>query len=631
MDKPLSLTEADLAGIARLFPSLNFTRQEQVDTLLHAQSGDFQAAPGSGKTTLLGAKLSLMAARWPYAHRGICILTHTNVAREEIERCLKSVPHGASLLGYPHFIGTIQSFVNKFIAIPWLRELGIEVREIDEEKFEELFFKLVYPRIKNWIAHSEQKRTLAVKGVRYRGPELTLVTHDDHELPAAGMVIDHLRRVKNTMSNEGKLRHEDMFAYAEQALVKVPALADAVAHRFPNVFIDEMQDTSDVQLNVLNQVFRDTVVVQRFGDVNQAILNRAKKIAPNAFPSPGYFEVRTSLRFGTAIAAVVNAVKPVGGAIEGRGPEAVAAPTVILYSDATVQSVIRLFGEWVAGLFSSDELRQRAVKAVCAIKKEGNPGQQVGRHVRDYFPGFEEATTAQKLGQSVRQLLRMASMPSGKNRVAASRAILLLALQTYGVEAYAGLKTWRELARQVALHPEHAGRLRTLALELVTVPCDVGTEEGARASIVSLLSNLGDMIDEPVAAEDILDEWLVDKGANTVEVSCANSVNILTATAEFAVQVATIASVKGETHLATLVLESCRQRVFDLKSMLPYLCGSSNPANEKNENKLRSLMNIFVAASRPMKLLAFAMHVDRADVKSLDALRAAGWDVKNWA
>jgi hypothetical protein len=282
-------------------------------------------------------------------------------------------------------------------------------------------------------------------------------------------------------------------------------------------------------------------------------------------------------------------------------------------------------------LFSSDELRQHAVKAVCAIKKEGNPGQQVGRHIRDYFPDFDEAMTAQKSGHSVRQLLRVASTPSGQNRVAACRAVLLLVLQTYGVEAYRAVKTWRELARQAALHPEHASRLRSLALELVTVPYDVGTEEGARASIALLVSNLGDMIDELVAVEDILEEWLVDKGPNNVEPGCINSVSILTATAEFPVHVATIASVKGETHLATLVLESCRQRVFDLKSMLPYLCGSSNPANEKNENKLRSLMNIFVAASRPRRLLAFAMHVDRADVKCLDALRAAGWDVKNWA
>ncbi|CAL8473579.1 UvrD-helicase domain-containing protein [Caballeronia sp. S22] len=631
MDETFSLSPADLANIATLFPALDFSRQEQIDALLHATSGDFQAAPGSGKTTLLGAKLSLMAARWPYAHRGICILTHTNVARQEIEGCLKAVPYGASLLGYPHFIGTIQSFVNKFLAIPWLRELGIELREIDEQGFEREFYRRAYPGAKTWIAQSEQQRKRAVCGVRYRGADLALVTTDGHTLPASGVTIEHLRRVKAAMAREGRLRHEDMFAYAEQALVKVPNLADAVEHRFPNVFIDEMQDTSDVQLSVLNAVFREAAVVQRFGDVNQAILSRGPKVAPNSFPRPKYFEVRTSLRFGSAIAAVVNAVKPVGGAIDGLGPAAAFAPTMILYSDATVQMVIKLFGEWVASLFSSEELTRHPVKAVCAIKTKGNAAQKVGRHISDYFPSFDEAVTAQNSGRSIRQCLRFASNPTAPNRVGAARSVLLLMVQTYGVHPYKTAKTWKEFARLTASNPEHASRVKSLALQIVTVPRDVCTETTARSSVVSVLAGLGDMLDVVVDEDGVPPEWLIDTGSDVARTAGVNSVSISTDTAEFSVQVATIASVKGETHLATLVLESCRQKVFDLKSTLPFLCGTSNPAVEKNEHKLRSLMNIFVAASRPKRLLAFAMHADRADVASMNALRAAGWEVKDWA
>lgn len=49
---------------------------------------DVEACPGSGKTTLLVAKLAILARKWTDARRGICILSHTNVARREIESSL---------------------------------------------------------------------------------------------------------------------------------------------------------------------------------------------------------------------------------------------------------------------------------------------------------------------------------------------------------------------------------------------------------------------------------------------------------------------------------------------------------------------------------------------------------------
>ncbi|CAN7178018.1 UvrD-helicase domain-containing protein [Caballeronia sp. LjRoot31] len=632
MNRPFSLTADDLSKINLLFPNLNFCRREQIDAILQSDTADFQAAPGSGKTTLLGAKLSLMSARWPYAHRGICILTHTNVAREEIESCLKSVPYGAALLAYPHFIGTIQSFVNKFLALPWLRELGIDVREIDEDGFEAQFLRRVCANwsANTWVSHSQQKRTRMVKGVRYQGPDLALATHDDETLPASGATIEHLRRVKDAMASEGRLRHADMFAYAEQAASKVPGLADAVEFRFPNVFIDEMQDTSDVQLGVLSLVFRNGAVVQRFGDVNQAILNRGKRTSPNRFPSANCAEVHTSLRFGSAIANVVNLLKPVGGEIDGQGPDAAAPPTLILYSDKTVKDVISRFGLWAATLLPAHEFGQYPVKAICAIKTEGNSKQNVGRHISDYFPNFDDAVTLRKANRTVRQLLRVASIATGANRVEAARTALLQVLQAYGVPRYKDARTWRQLVQLASANEKHASTIKHLALEIVIGPVELSTDIAARSAIATILVKLSDMLEAEINATDIPDEWLIDTGAQNTLPNGVNSLLVENELVRFSIQVATIASVKGETHLATLVLESCRNRIYDLKSMLPYLCGSKGPAGETDEEKLRSLMNVFVAASRPRRLLAFAMHDSRADMGSRTSLTAAGWDIKDW-
>ena len=89
---------------------------------------DVKACPGSGKTTLIACKLIMLAKKWNDKYKGICVLTHTNVACDEIKARLENDKYGAKLLSYPHFIGTIQEFVNTFIGVPLLRSQGIKVK-----------------------------------------------------------------------------------------------------------------------------------------------------------------------------------------------------------------------------------------------------------------------------------------------------------------------------------------------------------------------------------------------------------------------------------------------------------------------------------------------------------------------
>lgn len=78
-------------------------------------SNDILACPGSGKTTVLIAKLKLIADKLPLKDgRGVCVLSHTNVAVNELKGKLgKSAER---LLSYPNFVGTIQTFVDQYIA-----------------------------------------------------------------------------------------------------------------------------------------------------------------------------------------------------------------------------------------------------------------------------------------------------------------------------------------------------------------------------------------------------------------------------------------------------------------------------------------------------------------------------------
>ena len=84
-------------------------------------STDVAACPGSGKTTVLLAKLKLLADKMPLEKgAGICVLSHTNVAVNEIKNRLSD--SADRLLAYPNYIGTIQSFIDRFVTMPYLRK-----------------------------------------------------------------------------------------------------------------------------------------------------------------------------------------------------------------------------------------------------------------------------------------------------------------------------------------------------------------------------------------------------------------------------------------------------------------------------------------------------------------------------
>src|SRR5438309_2029868 len=92
---PTEITEQDLSEAASLLKidrDLLFgdARREAATRM---DSFDVAACPGSGKTTLLVAKLAMLASNWKHSTRGLCVLSHTNVARSEIEGCLGGSAH----------------------------------------------------------------------------------------------------------------------------------------------------------------------------------------------------------------------------------------------------------------------------------------------------------------------------------------------------------------------------------------------------------------------------------------------------------------------------------------------------------------------------------------------------------
>lgn len=104
------------------------------------------AGPGVGKTTCLAAKivLLLMEIASENSKGAICIITHTNVAVDEINKILRRL--GLSQINHPHFVGTIHNFFNTFLSIPYIKKefSPTNIRFDDSKEHLELITTLVH-------------------------------------------------------------------------------------------------------------------------------------------------------------------------------------------------------------------------------------------------------------------------------------------------------------------------------------------------------------------------------------------------------------------------------------------------------------------------------------------------------
>ena len=101
-----------------LLPQGDTFDSERVRFIKNLNTIDLQACPGSGKTTCLLAKLLILGKYIPLIdNKGILVLSHTNAAIDEIKS--KVFKYAPELFQYPNFVGTIQSFLDYFLPIPF--------------------------------------------------------------------------------------------------------------------------------------------------------------------------------------------------------------------------------------------------------------------------------------------------------------------------------------------------------------------------------------------------------------------------------------------------------------------------------------------------------------------------------
>jgi len=631
-----TVDEEDLPALPGVFPKLDFTDDDCRAVLIENGKVDVQAAPGSGKTTVLAARLYLLSRKWRSERQGICVISHTNTASREIRHRLADTVEGNRLLGHPHFIGTIHAFVNQYLALPSLRSEGASIDGIDDELFERRALKEAWKinSLRYWMKKYPNAAPKIVAGLRYTGENLVL-TSAGGKVPQSGTVRDALKVLKKKLDTAGVFRHEDMFAFAENALYVRPRMKQLLSRRFPLVMIDEMQDTSVAQVALLERIFTDEVVIQRFGDINQRIFDG--KGGDIVFPEGHCLSMSASRRFGPVIAGIVSTVRGSGPEVVGKGPSSAIPPTLLVYDTAKVDQVIPHFGALVLEAFDDAALKAGGhVRAICA-RRSGDAGQAPGRHVGDFWPPIAAATTgtARKLTNAWVMLGKDVGMGTAPfelgDRVDRVRRIVLLALREANAPVAEDIRDAWRLFRALRNTDFDMRRLRRACRGIVMDKSAGLTQEGRAAVVSSLHDALTPLLSGKSLEEFSRLEVFSDTDDQEVPPPTPQSstCRVELGGRTVVVSVDTVAMTKGETHLATLYLESFggQSKRFDLVEAIGLITGRFTAKRKVPPSVKPQLRNVYVGLSRATQFLCLAVNSERLAGDDSVALKAAGWRV----
>lgn len=224
-----------------------------------------KACPGSGKTFVVAHKVINDYNNWQEKNKGMAVLSFTNVAKEELLTKICEIS-GMKMLPYPHFVGTLDSFVIQNIFMPFgqvLMQCSTRPSIMDND-FIDRYSK------KFW------------KGECYSNG----CKPYDFQIDINKKVYDNRRNFSNcpfmqrkpcenfklSAFSKGYVTYKEALIIATQILECYPDILQLVVNRFPYFVVDEAQDTSEEQMRLLNILFENGVKdAMLIGDPDQAI------------------------------------------------------------------------------------------------------------------------------------------------------------------------------------------------------------------------------------------------------------------------------------------------------------------------------------------------------------------------
>ena len=227
-----------------------------------------RAAPGSGKTWTSCRRFIWRAANWPHRVGGLALLSFTNAAIREFKTATIDVGR-RDLLSDPNYVGTFDSFVERYILAPFGHLLT------GADKRPKLF---PGPRPGDWNNTQLKVWKDGKGGRKIPVPAWEVIPYlEDMKLrfksssafgnQPVGAAYKPVRKLLSL----GYYTHAQRIFWACKLLVERPHIADLLARRFREIIVDEAQDTNAWLLILLNLLRNRGAKITLIGDPDQCI------------------------------------------------------------------------------------------------------------------------------------------------------------------------------------------------------------------------------------------------------------------------------------------------------------------------------------------------------------------------
>lgn len=661
--KPENITRAEQL----LLPEGSHFDEERLQFINRLESGDLLAVPGSGKTTALRAKLYCIAKELPLKDgRGILALSHTNVAIDELKKMLQN--YCPQLFEYPNFVGTIQEFVDTFLALPYyVQKYGHREEIIDENRYiqaceyimsrprwESLYLAGKLIHTKNYrkirLGYADDGRRILRYGIEGEEVVIEPAAKWKRENTAAEKVTqltDFLFKMKEKIMEYGVLHYDDCYYLAETNIREHPDIIDILRNRFAYVFVDEAQDMKGYQLSIIDKCFNcDTVVLQRIGDPNQAIFDGFSM--DNVWESRNPSFIKNSFRLTQEVASVVDHLVLDRGNNGQGGPRFVvngvraqdpAIPRyLLLYTQDTIGGLKEKFKEVIRShnLESKTEATKYGFHIVGWNSEAKNDA--IHRRLEDIFPEYH----------------RNLNKPNANPATLSEQIQVERHIGSFKESRKTVLEAFVKVVRMSKLRP--ADKRSYTATKLLSVVKEKGqtAQHQFKEELLECTKKLskGAWSESYNGIKATTSKWLNDffqQGPNervmayygedfTPLISSAEVQNV----DDITISIGTVHSAKGMTHCATMYVETSYNNKYESEYMIedkltgrgknrirtvtsPFLKQDLQP---NGNNAAMAKRMLYVGFSRPTHLLCYASdkRVWKDDV--LQMMEDAGWKVE---
>lgn len=335
---------------------------EQVEYINHflKHSSFLKACPGSGKTEVIGIKSAYEIHKWKQTNAGIAVVTFTISAAKELNNRVRKFGD-VSAQTFPHFIGTFDSWIHNYILQPFSHYLTGYTGKDGDKSMRLVDVESSAGFLSNYTTNIfKDGQTRPVKVTEYYYDYQGALQGQDDKIDGflksltSAKDKEALKENKKKFIKAGFVTYSDVEWLSNILLNNYPLLQERLSQRFPVIIVDECQDLSKDQINILEFLRNKGSNLHFVGDLNQSIYE-FRKVNPQdieAYIQNSGFVIRQLTNNYRSCQPIVDVTEKIIGnqvPIIGHENQMCQSPCVLWqYDDQTFAQLPKMFDDFLS-------------------------------------------------------------------------------------------------------------------------------------------------------------------------------------------------------------------------------------------------------------------------------------------